>query len=303
MNLNWWRDYGEGANLCEILDKHVGEDIIVFDTETTGLSAANCHIISISAIRLRIEENGDLTEIDRFNEYINPGYKLSEEIVKLTGITDEFLADKPKEMEIFPKIHEYFGDDSIVCGHNSTFDVGFMDAMYSRQALHKTNFTKLDTCTMARELHRKQEGGNKSDKLLPNHKLGTLAQFFGLDYGLTFHNSMDDVVATTRLLRLFIEEYREKQAAMNNEPEKIKTKIVNCWPFTGYKGMQRLYVKVAHENRRLWINQRRPYEWGEKDPGSLEMFDMHDIEDQVLKLYKCETLEELSKVRESKYAR
>lgn len=303
MNMNWWRDYGEGAKLFELLENRVGQDILVFDTETTGLSPNNCHIIQISAIRLRIEDDHQLREIDRFDKYINPGYKLPKEIVNLTGITDALLSDKQKEIEAFPEILAYFGEDSILCGHNSTFDIGFMDALYQRQALRKPNFIKLDTCMMARELYRKQEGGNKSSKLLPNHKLGTLAKNFGLDYGLSFHNSMDDVIATTRLLRFFIEEYIERSAEAESKPEKIKTKIVNCWPYTGFKGMQRLYVKVAYDGRRLWINQRRPYEWGEKDKGSLDLFDMHDIEEQVLRLYKCETLEELSKVREAKYAR
>jgi hypothetical protein len=186
-----------------------------------------------------------------------------------------------------------------------------MKAMYLR---HNAEFVPidLDTLRMAQELHRKDEAGS--------HKLGVLAEHFGLDYGLTFHNSMDDVVATMRLLRLFIEEYLEKKAKDNVEIKtvdsegnditvsipkntKIKTKVKSCWAWTGYRGMQRLYVRVRHEDRVLWMNQRRPYDWGEKDRGSIDMFDVQDIERQVLKLYNCATLEELSKVRESKYAR
>ena len=79
-------------------------------------------------------------------------------------------------------------------------------------------------------------------------------------------------------------------------------KVKAAWAWTGYKGMQRLYVRVFHENRVLWMNQRRPYNWGEKDAGSLDLFDMKDIEQQTLKLYGCETLDELSKVRDSRYA-
>ena len=103
---------------------------------------------------------------------------------------------------------------------------------------------------------------------------------------------------------MFIEEYKEKKENdMGQVIIKIPTKVKSCWAWTGYRGMQRLYVRVRHEDRVLWINQRRPYEWGEKDKNSLELFDMHDIEQQVLKLYGCKDLEELSKVRESKYAR
>ena len=299
----FWRDYGEGKRLFEILENNIGKDLIVFDTETTGLSAAENHIIQVSAIKMKIGENYELTEIDRLDEYIDPGYPLTRKITQLTGITDELLADKPKEMTIFPKLYKFFGEETIVCGHNSTFDIGFMDAMYARQMLRKPNFVKLDTLLMAKELYKKQEGGNKSSKVLPNHKLGTLAEHFGLDYGLTFHNAMDDVIATTRLLRFFIEEYQERKANAANEPDKVPARVRSAWAFTGYKGMQRLYVKVDYENRIVWMNQRRPYEWGEKTPGSLEILDMEDIEKQVLRLYGCANLEELSKVRENKYAR
>jgi hypothetical protein len=138
---------------------------------------------------------------------------------------------------------------------------------------------------------------------------------------------MDDVIATMRLLRLFVEEYLEKKANENVEfhtfdsegnditvsvPKntKMKTKIKSCWTWVskwndpkGGGPMRRLYVRVKHEDRVLWMNQKRPYDWGEKDKGSIDLFDIQDIEQQVMQLYCCETLEELSKVRESKYAK
>ena len=305
----WWRDFGVGPKLLETLESNIGKELLIFDTETTGLSPETNHVIQLSAIKCVLDEDYQFHEIGRLDTYINPGYKLPKQIIKLTGITDEKLAKFPGEDVQWYSIIDFFGTNPIVCGHNVPFDIGMMSAMYAR---HDSKFepVALDTLRMAQELHLKTEAGS--------HKLGRLAEHFSLDYGLSFHNSMDDVVATMRLLRFFIEEYLEKKAeyeknaiclfdADGNEvlvsQPKIKTKIKSCWSWSGYRGMQRLYVRVRHEDRVVWMNQRRPYDWGEKDKGSIDILDMADIEQQALKLYGCETLEQLSKVRESKYAR
>lgn len=299
----WWRELGVGQKTLEIMANNVGKELIVFDTETTGLSPELNHVIQLSAIKTVIDENLEFHEIGRLDTYINPGYKLPKKIIEITGITDEKLAGYPDEKTQWNSIYAFFGDNPIICGHNSPFDIGMMNAMYQRNIGQPFEPIALDTLRMAQELHHRTEAGS--------HKLGDLAEHFGVDYGLTFHNSMDDVIATTRLLRFFIEEYVDKREHANEEPTKIPTRIKSCWHWEGMIGKKgggremalRLYVRVKHEDRVLWFSQRRPYDWGEKDKGSVEMFDMEDIEKQVLKLYGCETLEELSKVRDSKYAR
>lgn len=312
----WWRDFGVGQIVLDTLSNNQGKQFILFDTETTGLSPVESVnkwgrtveasvIIQISAIKCEIDEDCQFHEVDKMDLYINPEKKLPTKITEITGITDELLSQYPNENAQWSKIYEFFGDNAIVCGHNSRFDIGFMQELYKRHGKEFHVDVELDTLKMAQELHLKEEAGS--------HKLGDLTRQFGLDYGLTFHNSMDDVTATMRLLRLFVEEYQDKKLKGNPSIDvpvgivsvngKIPTKIKSAWAWTGYKGMQRLYVRVWYEDRIVWMNQRRPYNWGEKTPGSIDMFDMHDIERQVLKLYQCETLEELSKVRESRYAR
>lgn len=304
-NKKWWRDLGVGPQVLSTLSENVGKEFVIFDTETEGLDSATCNIIQISAIKCLIEKDYQFREIGRLDTYINPERKLPAKITEITGITDEHLAKFPNESAQWPSIWEFFDGVEIIAGHNTQFDMKFMRAMCLRHNINDWNPVALDTFRMAQELHLKKEAGS--------HKLGDLAAHFGLDYGLSFHNSMDDVIATMRLMRLFIEEYLEKKAEFEAQPEQtiIPTKIKSCWTWTSQfvpKGsksgpLQRLYVRVAHEDRVIWMNQRRPYNWGEKDKGSLELFDLKNIEQQVLKLYGCETLDELSQVRESKYAK
>jgi DNA polymerase III epsilon subunit-like protein len=314
----WWRDFGVGQKVISTLSTKIGSELIIFDTETTGLSPELNHVIQLSAIKCIIDEECNFHEVGRMDTYINPGYKLPKKIIQITGITDTKLAKFPDEKTQWDSIYEFFGDTPIVCGHNSPFDVSMMKAMYKRYG-KEFEPVALDTLKMAQELHRKDEAGS--------HKLGALAEHFGQDYGLTFHNSMDDVIATMRLLRMFIEEYLEKRTNETTEihtvdsggnhitvevpkSHKIKTKIKSSWTWTsewndpkGGGKMKRLYVRVRHEDRVVWMNQKRPYVWGEKDKGSIDLFDMQDIEKQTLQLWGCTTLEELSKVQGTKYAK
>lgn len=305
----FWRDFGEGYRLFNLFKNNVGKQLILFDTETSGLSAETDRIIQISAIKGEIVDDFDFEETDRLNLYINPGFKISKKITEITGITNEQLQNEKLEEDVWPTIYNFFDGVDILCGHNAkSFDMKMLRALYARQNTDCREWNVLDTMTLARELHHKDEAGS--------HKLGDLAAHFGLDYGLTFHNSMDDVIATMRLLQFFIEEYKEKELSEEGIDEsRMKTKVRSCWHYSftsrvpnatkedgspKYRKNFRLYVRVAHQNRLLYISQNRPYEWGCKERGSLTMFDMEDIEKQVLALYKCETLEELSRVRDSR---
>ena len=78
------------------MNKLLEETYVIFDLETTGLDPKDGNsIIEIGAVRVR---NNEI--IDRFDELINPGVKLSDEIIRITNITDEMLTGKPKEEEI-----------------------------------------------------------------------------------------------------------------------------------------------------------------------------------------------------------
>ena len=94
-----WRSRVTGENLLKIFENET--EICMFDTETTGLNAMEDVIIQISAIKCRLP---DMEEIGRIDYYINPEKPLPAKITEITGITDDFLKDKPTEKEIFPEI-------------------------------------------------------------------------------------------------------------------------------------------------------------------------------------------------------
>jgi len=96
---------------------------IILDIETSGLEHKEGHrVIEIGCIELNKKEVGS-----HFHQYINPLRTLTPENIKIHGITNEYLEDKP----LFEDIADSFLDfikDSPVIAHNANFDIGFLNS-------------------------------------------------------------------------------------------------------------------------------------------------------------------------------
>jgi DNA polymerase-3 subunit epsilon len=126
--------------------------LIVLDTETTGLSPENGdRIIEIGCVELL---NRRLTGANK-HFYLNPERPNHEDAVRIHGLTDEFLADKPKFAEVVDELMDYLAGAEVVI-HNAAFDVGFLDKELER--LGRPRFAShvacvTDTLAMARDLY------------------------------------------------------------------------------------------------------------------------------------------------------
>jgi DNA polymerase-3 subunit epsilon len=124
---------------------------IFLDTETTGLSPeAGDRLIEIGCIEM---VNRRLTGRN-LHFYVNPERPNSEDAVKIHGLTDEFLADKPLFAAVADELLEYLAEAEVVI-HNAGFDLGFLDAELTR--LNRPPFTQhvarvTDSLAMAREM-------------------------------------------------------------------------------------------------------------------------------------------------------
>ena len=121
------------------------EEFVAFDLETTGLSSKTDRIIEIGAIVMK-----DGQEVNRFQTFVDPEWKLDRKIVDLTGITDDMLVGAPKIEEVLPKFLEFIGDRVLVA-HNSDFDTGFIRAECARLGL-PYNYTAADTLILSQNL-------------------------------------------------------------------------------------------------------------------------------------------------------
>ena len=129
---------------------------IVLDTETTGMNQLGAHyeghcIIEIGAVEMI---NRRYTG-NNFHIYIKPNRPVDPEAIKVHGITDEMLADKPDFSQIANEFIEYIKGAELLI-HNAPFDVGFMDYEFAKLNLPiKTNdiCQVIDTLTMARQMY------------------------------------------------------------------------------------------------------------------------------------------------------
>lgn len=148
---------------------------IVLDTETTGLSAeAGDRIIEIGCVEL---VNRKLTGRN-FHYYLNPERESHEDALKVHGISNEFLLDKPKFFEIFEEFLEFIRDAELII-HNASFDVGFIDKeLSSCGALPLQNHVVkiLDTLAMAKEIYPGKRNSLDAlcDRLGVNNSVRTL---------------------------------------------------------------------------------------------------------------------------------
>ena len=124
---------------------------IFLDTETTGLNPeSGDRIVEIGCIEM---VNRRLTGQSR-HVYLNPERKGSEEATKIHGLTDAFLADKPKFGEVAEDLLEFLAGAEVII-HNAAFDVGFLNAELKRlrrQPFHTVAAKVTDTLLMAREM-------------------------------------------------------------------------------------------------------------------------------------------------------
>lgn len=124
---------------------------VFLDTETTGLSPENGdRVIEIGCVEL---VNRRYTGRN-LHFYLNPERKSHEDAIKIHGLTDEFLADKPRFASVAEELLEYVAGAEIII-HNAAFDLGFLDAELER--LGRAPFRGhvadvLDSLTMAREM-------------------------------------------------------------------------------------------------------------------------------------------------------
>ena len=194
--------YGMEANIVEdrvpIVYNEVEMDLseatyVVFDVETTGLSAIYNDLIQVAASKMY---KGNI--IAEFDEFINPGHPLSAFTTELTGITDDHVKNAKPLVQVLKEFKE-FCKDTVLVAHNASFDVGFMNANYERHGLPKITQPVIDTLEFARNLYPEYK----------RHGLGPLTKRFGV--ALEHHHMANyDAEATGRLLFIFIKEVAEK---------------------------------------------------------------------------------------------
>ena len=148
---------------------------IFIDTETTGISVTNGHrIIELGAI----EVDSNITKKNSFHCYLNPERLIDPHAIKVHGITDEFVANKPKFKDIMSDFIDFVHGAELIM-HNASFDQSFIDNELSLAGFDYKleEICKItDTLKIARELHPGEN--NSLDGLCSRYSVNELDRSF-----------------------------------------------------------------------------------------------------------------------------
>ena len=225
------------------------EEFVVFDIETTGLSAANCKITEIGAVKIK---GGEVLE--RFNVFVNPETPIPKEIVELTGITDEMVADAEKIDVVLPKFFEFVGDRLLVA-HNADFDTGFIRVAAKNLGLEFKN-SYLDTLGLARAIIPTLKS-YKLDKLAEHYKLGEFNHHRACDDAEMLANIFFKMLE--QLQKTDITNFKEVESEFNGNADPLKLRpyhqIILVKNQVGLKNLYKLisssYLQYYRRNPRI----------------------------------------------------
>lgn len=162
---------------------------VVLDFETTGLNYKDNEIIQYGVVEFK-----DGNVINEFTKFFKPDQPVGKTVMRKTGITNEFLEDKPRiSKEYMKELLLLLGGKTIVA-HNAPFDMKFLLKNLHDFNIEHEKFRVFDTLTASRRLISET----------PNHKLETLKEYFNLDDGES-HQALNDAKATGQLALLLID--------------------------------------------------------------------------------------------------
>ncbi len=222
-------------------------DFVVFDIETTGLSAKYCEIIELAGVKV---QNGRMTE--RFSEFVKPSTPIPYHITELTRITNQMVADAPPISEVLPRFLD-FADGCVLVAHNANFDVGFIKKKAEELGLSYTG-CYIDTLGLSRRLLTK----------IKRHKLDKVAKQLGIPFE-GHHRAINDAEVTAKIFlqfaammeRMGIENVNQiNERLVNSDVTKFVDTYHTILLAKNKVGLQNLYTLISESH--LHHFYRRP---------------------------------------------
>ncbi|MBQ4649607.1 MAG: 3'-5' exonuclease [Firmicutes bacterium] len=174
-------------------------DYVVFDLETTGISAARDQVVEISAVKV---EGGLVT--GEFSTLVNPQVPIPYGASQVNGITDDMVAGSPVFRQALAEFLAFAGD-MVLVGHNiQAFDMKFLyrDARRFWNKIPGNDY--IDTLHFARQVLPK----------LRHHRLVDLAAYYGIDTSGA-HRALKDCRMNQQVFELLARDLEER----NNPPQ------------------------------------------------------------------------------------
>jgi len=191
--------------------------------------------------------------MDKYQTLVNPCRSIPPEITRITGITNDMVAEAPKFFEVAKKVVE-MTEGAIFVAHNVRFDYSFLKEEFGRLGY---TFTKRQLCTV--RLSRKTFEGLRS------YSLGNLIKHFGITVNAR-HRALDDAVATTELLEIILnQDYADQTVDQivnagiktSKLPQDLSIDTIHALPETpGVYYFHNTYGKIIYVGKSIHIKKR-----------------------------------------------
>jgi len=204
---------------------------IVVDIETTGMSPTNNSITEIGAIKII---NNKI--VGEYSQLINPEAVITPEITAITGLTNDYLKDKPVLEEVFAEFLE-FNEELPLIGHNILFDYSFLK-YHGNQLGYEFERNGLDTLRLASYY--------VSD--LKSKSLTSLISYFDINRKMA-HRAYHDAKATYEVYKYFRNHYMK-----DGEEEMFKVYPMHWKPkkTSPITLRQKNYLKVLIDKHKIY---------------------------------------------------
>jgi DNA polymerase-3 subunit epsilon len=199
------------------------DSLIILDFETTGLSPdMGDRAIEIGAVKL---ENGEVVE--RFQELMNPGQRISGFIEDYTSITNKMLVGADTCENVMNRFADFISDSNLIA-HNASFDKRFLDAELDRiSRVYSGDFS----CSLLVSRRVFQDA--------PSHKLGRLVEYSRIPSEGGFHRALYDSEMTAKVWMAILENIGDRYNAFDlsfeqiqklaKTPKKSVDKLLKSW--------------------------------------------------------------------------
>lgn len=286
----YWRNIKEGRDkYLPLLQWY--KEILIFDTETTGLNS-KAKIIQFSGIHYKILENGRFEEINRLDIYINPEEPLESKITEITGITDEMLAGAENEFEVGEKIIDFLSGSKLWGAYNAPFDLRMLNQFSERTGYAIPKRMCIDVLYMARDSITRDR--------IEEYSLSSIMGYLFPEEYIQFHSSIEDVKATAKCMQVFIQVYNSYQKKENTVP--IHLNWASYFENPRKKSQRRIKMDLSDGEYGdiFWdvIAKAWSCKSSSKAKKMFHAIDMESLENQVMRKYayryQASTMEELA---------
>ncbi|MCX7711836.1 MAG: PolC-type DNA polymerase III [Clostridia bacterium] len=226
----------------------VDDAFVVLDIETTGLNAEKDKITEIGAVKVI---NGKIVE--KFSSFVNPEVPIPSFITKLTGITNDMVADAPTIEPVMLELLEFI-NGAVVVAHNAPFDLGFLRHFAKAMGEH-IHHPVLDTLQLCRKMFPQ----------LDRYKLNLVANHLGIKLE-NHHRAVDDSKATAQIFIKCLEMLKEKGVQTIDD---IENAFSECEDFTkadsyhaiilvkNNTGLKNLYKIISESHLKYYYRKPR----------------------------------------------